>query len=276
MRIIADTATLLSPAEGEALGLTVVPVCVLVDGKSYKDYAEITTSEFLQMIEAGGIPKSSQPSLGDVLDVLEGCDEEMLLLTVGDGLSGAYQTAVAARNSLEKNSHIHILDSKTLAGAMRYLAKKAVSLRDLGMDIEKIKEELHKSIESSLSFVVPEDFDFLKRSGRLTPLAAKIGGALRLLPVLTQTKDKTRITPVTVKRTWKSAIEAIMQRLEETGVGEGHLISVCHAGTPQKAEGVLARIRERFADTEAEILELSPALTTHGGPGCIVVQAILK
>ena len=276
MRIIADTATLLSPAEGEAMGLTVVPVCVLVDGKSYKDYAEITTSEFLQMIEAGGIPKSSQPSLGDVLEVLEGCDEEMLLLTVGDGLSGAYQTAVAARNSLEENGHIHIVDSKTLAGAMRYLAKKAVSLRDLGMDIEKIKEELHRSIESSLSFVVPEDIDFLKRSGRLTPLAAKIGGALRLLPVLTQTKDKTRITPVSVKRTWKSAIETIMQRLEDHAVNENWLISICHAGTPDKAEEFAEKFRARFPASEVEVLELSPALMTHGGPGCIVVQAIIK
>ena len=276
MRIIADTATLLSPAEGASLGIQVVPVCVLINDQSYKDYSEITTSEFLRMVAEGGIPKSSQPSLGDVLDVLNGEDKEIIFITVGDGLSGAYQTAMAARSCIEDNGSIHIVNSKTLAGAMRHLAKKAAMLKAQGMSAGQILADLEEGIESSVSFVIPEDFDFLKRSGRLTPIAAKIGGALRLLPVLTQTKDKTRIAPVSVKRTWRTAIETIMQRLESHEIGEGWLISVCHAGTPDKAEGVRQKLLDRFPDCETEVLELSPALTTHGGPGCIVVQAIKK
>lgn len=276
MKIIADTATLLSPQQGREMGITIIPVCVLIDGQSYRDYEEIDSAEFLRRIEAGGVPTSSQPSLGDVMEILEGCDEETLFLTVGDGLSGAYQTAVAARNSIEPNEHIHIINSKTLAGPMRYLAKKALALKEQGLSAGEIMAELDVRIESSLSFVIPADFEFLKRSGRLTPLAAKIGGALRLLPVLTQTKDKTRITPVTVKRTWKSAIEAILQRLQAEEVGEGYLVSVCHAGTPEKAQAVSEQIVQRIPGVEAEVLELSPALMTHGGPGCIVVQAIRK
>ena len=276
MKIIADTATLFSPAEGEKLGITIIPVCVLVDGRSYKDYVEIDSEAFLRMIAEGGVPTSSQPSLGDVLEVLEGCDEEMLFLTVGDGLSGAYQTAVAARGSIEPNDHIHIVNSKTLAGPMRYLAKKAVALKEQGLGIEEIKARLDVCIESSMSIVIPADFDFLKRSGRLTPLAARIGGALRLLPVLTQTKDKTRITPVSVKRTWKSAVETILQRLQSEEVSAEHLVSVCHAGTPEKAQAISEQIAQRIPGVETEVLQLSPALMTHGGPGCIVVQAIRK
>lgn len=276
MKIIADTATLLSPQEGRKMGLTIIPVGVLIDGQSYRDYEEIDSAEFLRRIEAGGVPTSSQPSIGDVLEVLENCNEETLFLTVGDGLSGAYQTAMAARNNIEPNDHIHIINSKTLAGPMRYLAKKALVLKEQGLSAEEIMAELDMRIESSMSFVIPADFEFLKRSGRLTPLAAKIGGALRLLPVLTQTKDKTRITPVTVKRTWKSALEAILQRLQAEEVGGGHLVSVCHAGTPEKAQGIAEQIAQRIPGVETEVLELSPALMTHGGPGCIVVQAILK
>ena len=83
MKIIADTATLFAPAEGEAQGMTIVPVCVSIDGKTYQDYAEITSEAFLEKITAGGIPASSQPAIGDLLDVFEGSDEEMLVLTVG-------------------------------------------------------------------------------------------------------------------------------------------------------------------------------------------------
>jgi len=276
MRIIADTATLLSPEEGRELGMTVIPVCVIINGTSYKDYEEISSAEFLQMVADGGVPTSSQPSLGDVLEVLEANGEETLMLTVGDGLSGAYQTAMGARNCMENPERIHILNSGTLAGPLRHLAKKAVALKEKGLDIEKIKEELQRCIESSMSFVIPADFEFLKRSGRLTPIAAKIGGALKLLPVLTQTKDRTRITPVTVKRTWKSAVEAILQRMQSVGVNENYLISISHAGVCDRAASVFKQVKERFGAVDTEMLELSPALMTHGGPGCIVVQAILK
>lgn len=276
MRIIADTATLYSPAEGEAMGLTVVPVCVTINDRTYRDYVEITGAELLEMIEAGGVPKTSQPSVGDVLEVFEAERGEILMLTVGEGLSGAYQTALGAKNCIERNEHIHIMNSGTLAGPLRYLARKAVSLKEQGLDIEKIKAELQQRIETSMSFVIPADFEFLKRSGRLTPLAAKIGGALKLLPVLTQTKDRTRITPVNVKRTWKSAVESIIQRMQADHVDENYLISVSHAGTVERAMSVMQQIRTKFEKVEMELLELSPALMTHGGPGCIVVQAIQK
>ena len=276
MKIIADTATLYSPKEGAELGMTVIPVCVAINNQTYKDYEEISSAEFLKMIEAGGIPTSSQPSVGDVLEVLETCNEDTILLTVGDGLSGAYQTAMGARNCLENNEHIHIINSKTLAGPLRYLAKKALALKEQALDVEHIKEALHNSIESSVSFVIPADFEFLKRSGRLTAITAKVGGVLKLLPILTQTEDKTKITPVSVKRSWKAAVEVILQRLNNIGVDENYLISVSHAGTPDKAMTVLQQIKEQFPKSELEILELSPALMTHGGPGCIVVQAVLK
>ena len=276
MKIIADTATLIAPAEGESQGMTVIPVCVSIDNETYKDYAEISSAEFLERIARGGVPSSSQPAIGDILNVLDSSDEEMLFLTVGDGLSGAYQTAMGARNMTEDPERIHILNSKTLAGPLRYLAKKAVALKNEGLDLERIKTVLQESIESSVSFVIPEDFEFLKRSGRLTAVTAKIGGALKLLPVLTQTKDKTRITPIGIKRSWKAAVDMILQRLQDLEVGKDHLISISHAGTLQKAETVMQQVRARFAATEIEILELSPGLITHGGPGCIVIQVVRK
>ncbi|MBQ7816580.1 MAG: DegV family protein, partial [Oscillospiraceae bacterium] len=111
MKIIADTATLFSPQDGENLGITVVPVSVAVDGKAYKDYQEITSDEFIKLVEQGSVPTSSQPSVGEIIEVLEKSDEETVFITVGDGLSGAYQTAVGAKNCIENSENIHIINS---------------------------------------------------------------------------------------------------------------------------------------------------------------------
>ena len=276
MKIIADTATLMSPSQGLEQGMTIIPVCVSINDQTYQDYVQISSAEFLEHIAAGGVPTTSQPAIGDMIDAFQQNEGEILVLTLGDGLSGAYQTALSARSLDENPDRIHVVNTKTLGGPLRYLAHKAAALKEQGLDIEHIKAALHDSIESSISFVIPEDFEFLKRSGRLTAITAKVGGALKLLPILTQSKDKTRISPVGIRRSWKTAVDLILEKLEAVGVGAQHLISVCHAGTPEKAANILQQVKARFHTAETEILELSPGLITHGGPGCIVIQAILK
>ena len=276
MQIIADTATLYTPEEGKALGVTIIPVYVVIDGKSYKDLEEMSSEKFLELVEAGAVPTSSQPAIGDLIELFEQDEEEKLVLTVGDGLSGAYQNAMGARNTMEHGEKIHVMDSKSLAGPQRYLVQKALTLKEKGLNMSQIKEELQKSIDSSISFVIPVDFNFLKRSGRLTPLAAKIGSMIKIVPILTQTEDKKRITPFAIKRSGKKAVLAILDHLKEIGVDENYYITVCHGGAKEKAKEVLSMIKDKFAQTPVDLFQLSPSLTTHGGPGCIVIQAIRK
>lgn len=276
MKIITDSASLYSPAEGKEQGFTVIPACVINNGQTYKDFEDISSADFLQMIENGDIPTSSQPAIGDVLEVFEENNEEILYLSLGDGLSGAYQNAMGARNIVENNDRIHIVDTKTLAGPQRYLVQKALKLREAGLEISKIKQELQKSIASSVSFVIPSDFEFLKRSGRLTPIAAKISSMIKIVPIMTQTEDMRRITPFAIKRSWKTAAEAIIAHLQSLGVDENCIITIAHAGAQEKAFEILEQMKTQFKTATLELFQLSPALITHGGPGCVTIQLIRK
>ena len=276
MRIITDTASLFTPEEGKTVSISVVPTCVICKDEAYRDYEEIQVEQLLELISSGETPSTSQPAIGDLLDVFEGTTEETLGLFIGDGLSGGYQSAVGAKNSMDENEHIHIVDTKTLAGAEGYLVEKAIDLRAKGLGIKEIKEELEKSITASVSFVIPADFEFLKRSGRLTPIAAKISSMIKIVPVMTQTEDKKKITLFTVKRSWKKATEAIAEQLKKIGVDEGYMIYICHGGDETAAEGVLSRLKESFCNVTTKMMCLSPSMLTHGGPGCVLVQAIRK
>lgn len=276
MRIITDTASLFSPEEGKAVGISVVPTCVIHGDKVYRDYEEMQVDTLLSMIAGGATPTTSQPAIGDLLDVFEETTEETLGLFIGDGLSGGYQSAVGAKNSIEENEHIHIVDTKTLAGAEGYLVQKAIELRNQGLNMDAIKTELEKSIESSASFVIPADFEFLKRSGRLTPIAAKISSMIKIVPVMTLTEDKKKITLFTIKRSWKKATEAIAEQLKKLGVNEEYIIYICHGGDLQAAKTVLAQVKESFENVTTKLMCLSPSMLTHGGPGCVLIQAVKK
>ena len=72
------------------------------------------------------------------------------------------------------------------------------------------------------------------------------------------------------------AVATIISSLKDKGIDERWLISVAYADTKDLAAKVRRQISESFPKVETELLQLSPSLITHGGPGCIVVQTVLK
>ena len=276
MKLITDTSTLFTPEEGKQLGITVLPLSVTINGKTYVEYVDIQPDEFVKIVRDGHVPASSQPAVGEVLEVFESSDEEMIVVSMADGLSGTYQSAVGAKNSVENSDHIHVINSKTLCGPHRYMIKKAMKMKNEGASVQEIIDEMMRLSESHLSFLIPSDFDFLSRGGRLTPIAAKIAGLIKIVPIMTQTPDGKRLEAAGVKRTMKKAVEECISQFKKFGVDKDYLITVSHADVKENAEKVLHQVHKAFPDTEIELVDLSCAFITQGGPGCIAIQTIKK
>ena len=276
MKIIVDSSSLYSSLEGRKQKIKVLPVRVNFNGKSYKDYDDISTDEMISHIVQGAIPKSSQPAVGEVMQVFERTNDEILAFSIGDGLSGTYSNFVGAKNSTENNERIHVVDTKTLAGAYHYIVEKAIQLRDSGLNIQQIKDTLQDSINHCWSYVIPTNFTFLKRSGRLSPLAANAAGFMKIVPSLTLSEDKRKIELLTMTRTVKKAIDEIIKNMKANGVNDEYEISVSHAGVTERAKETIQQLKETFTNASFRLFELSPSLVLHGGPGCIVIQAIKK
>ena len=175
---------------------------------------------------------------------------------------------------LEHIKRIHIINSMTLCGPHRYLVGKALQLKEEGMSIDAIMQEIHKRIATTKSFLIPQDFSFLKRGGRLTPLAAAVGGMLKVVPVMMQTEDGKKLEKFALKRTMKSAVSEVIKSFLSIGVDESYRIYVSHAGVLKQAQEVVKQIQKKFENIQIEILDLSPAFITQGGPGCIAIQTI--
>lgn len=276
MKIITNTASLFTQEEGKQLGISIIPVTVSLGGRSLRDYIDISSDEYVKLLHGDEMPVSSQPSIGDMLEQLEDIDEEAIMITVADGLSGEYNTAMGLRNSLPNKDKIYVINSRSLAGPLRYMAVKAASLRDRGLTAGEVAAQILECAQSTVSYVIPADFNYLRKSGRINNLTSKIGSALHLLPVLTQSEDRRRISLMTVRRTWKAAADIIINSLKEKGIDERWLVSVAYADKMDIAAKVCRQIGENFPRVETELLQLSPSLITHGGPGCVVVQTVLK
>ena len=274
VRIVTDSSVLMTIEEGKELGVDVIPLCVNIGDMEGRDMA-IDMDDFYARIQRKEVPRSSQPPIGDVVDIYEKYPEdEIINISMADGLSGTYQTACSAKEIVDNGENITVVNSKTLCGPHRYMVEKAQEMKLAGKSAKEILDWLHKIIEKTESFLIPQDFNFLKRGGRLTPMAAAFGSVLKLKPIMILTEDCKRLDKYAIKRTLSASVSAVIERMKAFGVNENHIVYVTHANVIEDAKKVVAQIKEAFANVEVKLSQLSPVFVTQGGPGCIAIQYI--
>lgn len=275
MKIITDTSSLYSPKEGEEIGITVLPLSVALGSDTYREFADIDGKTFNDKVKAGATPTSSQPSIGETMEVFEKFqNDDILAIMIADGLSGTYKSTVSACQDAPNLDRIRVINSKTLCGPHRYLVQKAVKLQKENLTIDEIANQLEQTIDTTCSYLIPQDFDFLKRGGRLTPLAAKMGGLLKIVPIMITSEDGQRLEKFSVKKTYKGAVKDVAQDMLNKGVDSSYNIYIAHGFDLDRANETVSIIKELFPNNSIEVIELSPAFITQGGPGCIAIQFI--
>ena len=275
VRIVSDTSTLYSTTQAREAGFAVSPLSVTIAGKSYREFDEISSEEFVDIIRQGHMPTSSQPAIGDVAELYgQFSGEEIVNISMAAGLSGTYNSAMAAAELGENSENITVINSRTLCGPHRYLVEQAVIWAKEGASRTEIAEKANALMDTAKSYLVPADFDYLRRGGRLSPLVSYVGKAANLTPVMTQTEDGERLTIASIRRGFPHAVKYLVKELEKAGVGKGWQVQISHAAAPDKAQQALDALKAAMPEASYCILPLSPAFITQGGPGCVAVQYI--
>ena len=271
IKIVSDSSALYSKEEGQVKGISILPLIVTINGSTYNEYEDIKTKEFIDIINEGHIPVSSQPAIGEVLNVYnENEDCEIINISMADGLSGTYNSACVAKEMAENSKRI------TLCGTQKYLVDLAVKLVELGKNKGEIVNEINKAKEETKSFLIPNDFDYLVRGGRLSSIVGKIGSVIKLVPVMTLSEDKKSLVKFTTKRTFKRALQKISEDMINKGINSNYKIYISHACNEELAKSAENIILENIENADIEINLLGPVFTTQGGPGCISIQYIRK
>ena len=275
VRIVSDSSTLYSSAQAREAGFAVSPLSVTIADRSYREFDEISSDEFVAIIRQGHMPTSSQPAIGEVTALYEEfAGEQILNIAMAQGLSGTYMSAVAAADLCDNADEITVLNSRTLCGPHRYMVEQAVEMAKNGATLEELLAWLNPRMDTAKSYLIPADFDYLRRGGRLSPLVSHVGKMVGLSPVMTQTEDGTRLTVAGIRRGFKHAVKYCVEYLQKQGIGKGWKVYISHAAAPEKAETAIEMLRAAMPGAEYEIVPLSPAFITQGGPGCMAIQYV--
>lgn len=247
---------------------------VTLDGVSYRDGIDISTTEFYRRLRTTpSVPTTSAPSTAAYLEVFHQAAEEyeaILCLTAGDRFSASFDVATSAAEEageLLPSLVIQVLDSQSAAGSQALAALEAWRAAQEGATLARVEMHATRVIErvSLLAFV--DTLRYLRRSGRV-PLAAHIGASLMKIKPLFRLQHS-QITTVARPRTRRTGIRRMLEIMrEDIGSGTVHA-AVMHADAPDDAESIRQSIASEFDCAELYVSEFTPAMGAHIGPGLL-------
>ena len=271
VKIVTDSTAYL-PAELIArYGIRVVPLKVLFGPEAYTEGVDISNEEFYgKLMEASTLPTTSQPSVGDFLQVYGEATREavpILSIHISSKLSATVSTALTAKSELPQ-SQIEIVDSFSTSMGLGMVVLAAARAADEGQPLSQIRACCEKLIKSMNLFFVVDTLEYLHKGGRIGGAAALVGTVLRIKPVL-YLKDG-QIEVLAKVRTKRRALKRLLELVEERVPGGTSVhVAVIHAQAVEEASALEKEIRARFNCAETYLSELGPVIGTHIGPRAI-------
>ncbi|MGN0312500.1 MAG: DegV family protein, partial [Lachnospiraceae bacterium] len=270
--IVTDSNSGISIQEGKKLGVYVVPMPVILEGKIYYEGVDLTHEEFYQYLLEHREVSSSQPSPADVTDMWDALlafgYTELVYIPMSSGLSGSYQTAQALAQDYEER--VQVVDNHRISITQRHSVRDALILKEKGCSAKEIKEILEQTAYESIIYVGVETLEYLKKGGRVTPAGAAMGSMLNIKPLLIIAGEQLdAYTKVRGTKNCKKRLLTEMKKSADEFHKNGDEIYVGVAGSFGKMEEQqewMEMACEVFAGEDINYDPLTFSISCHVGP----------
>ena len=279
--IVTDSNSGISQAEGKELGIYVIPMPFLVNGKLYFEDVDMNKEQFYHFLENDADLSTSQPSPGDVMDLWDKLlkeYDEIVHIPMSSGLSASCSTAMGLAQDYD--GKVQVVDNQRISVTMQQSVMDAKHLATAGKSAAQIKEILEKEALESSIYLMVDTLKYLKKGGRITPAAALLGSALNLKPLLQIQGDKLDAYKKVrgVKAAKKNMLEAMKKDVEgrfSDYVTKGQLkLHVAYTTDEETAKQWMEEVQNAFPDIPITRMDtLSFSVTCHTGPGVLAIAA---
>lgn len=275
--IMTDSNCGIMPEEGRKLGIHVLPMPVIIDGRLYFEGIDITAEEFYQKQSSGSEITTSQPSPGDVSSMWDSLlkdYEQIIFIPMSSGLSNTCQTALMLAEDEPYSGRVFVADNHRISVTQLQSVYDAKALSAAGKSAGEIKNILEKEALDASIYIAVDTLEYLKKGGRITPAAAAVGTMLRLKPVLTIQGDK--LDSYAKTRGMKSAFRTMLQAVKDdissrfSHLDQQGVLKVGIANTPMNEDALSAfrlEMQNNFPGMELVYSPLTMSIGTHIGPG---------
>ncbi|MDO4670256.1 MAG: DegV family protein [Aerococcus sp.] len=246
------------------------------DGEEFIDSSDADQLKaYYQKLAADpGIPKTAQPTIQQYYDaydaIIDAGYDTVFVFTLSGQLSGTNQTANVVAREMSDRIESHVIDTHSTSFVMECMIKDTLASLEAGEDAEAIVKKMEwLSVNSPIYFIV-DNLDYLRKSGRLTGVAAFVGKTLSIMPILKFLSDG-RVDVIEKVRTSKKAIRHLADHVEEAlaNYPEGIRLIAAHGEALDKMEMLLKELETRFGQDPVRTGYVTPVVGAYGGPGCL-------
>ena len=277
LAVITDSSAYLSAETLQREDLYVLDIPVNIDGEEYVEGINLTAEEFYQkMAQASELPKTSQPSIAKLDEILTSLKEQgythALGLFLSSGISGFYQNIQYMVDDYEGLT-IAFPDTLITSAPLGIMVESVFNWRDQGDDFAIIQDKLAIQISRTSAFIMVDDLDHLVKGGRLSNGAALLGNLLSIKPIL-YFNEHGVIEVYEKVRTEKKATKRLIEIIKETTASGQYRVIVIHGNSPEKAEELRQHLLDSGVGTDISLATFGSVIGTHLGAGSIALGYI--
>ena len=271
VKIITDSLSDITSDLAEELGVTVVPLTVLFGHESFLDRVTITTDEFYDRLVNGNIwPTTTQPTPGAFVEVyneLAKETDEILVVALSSKLSGTYQSALSAKDLIQKECSIEVIDSQTVAMGLGLIVINAAKAAKTGAKLPELANLVRQDMTRSHFMFYLDTLKYLAKGGRIGKANRLMGSMLSVKPILT-VKDG-EMAPLTRVRSLNAGLDYMYNVAAGFSNIEG--LAVEHATTPDDADKLVERLGSIYPKENIYRAVISPVVGTYAGPNALAL-----
>lgn len=256
----------------------------LLNGKQYPDDLgqTMTFAEFYEALRDKNVDvKTSQVNSDEFIKYFTPFLEsgnDILHLCLSSGLSGVYNSALIAKNELEKKfpeRKIYIVDSLAASSGGGLIMDKLAELKKGGTSIDELQKWAEGNKLRMNHWFFSTDLTFFIRGGRISKAAGLIGTMLKICPILNVNAEG-KLTPKLKVRTKEKAIDEMLSKMEQNsqnGLDYNGKCYISQSDCYEDAKKLADKIEEKFKNLEenVQINNIGTTVGSHTGPGTIAL-----
>jgi len=273
IKIVVDSCCDLPKAILERFDIRMVPVNINIGERSYEDGVDMTRENlYRKMVEEGIVPTTSAPAPGKFVEAyreLAKRANSILSIHITSKLSAVYQAAVLAR-SMVPEIDVRVIDSLSASMGTGFLALAAARAIEAGKTVQEILAIIEDIKARMNVFAALSTLKYLRLSGRVGSLQGMLASLLDIKPILT-IRDGLAEALGAVRTRGRSLDRLVELAKEAVGEAKPVNVAIVHANALKEAQQLKERIEAVLKCKEIFVVEITPALAVHAGPGVVGV-----
>lgn len=275
VKIIADSTCDLSKEQLEKYGISIIPLCIVLDEKSYYDMEEISPDEIYQWADANKkTPKTAAISVEYAENILKSLKEEntdLIFIGISEKFSTTCNVMRLVAQMLEMDG-VFVVDSSNLSTGIGLQVIRAARLAKEGMVAEDIVKEIEASRSKVRASFVVDSLTYLARGGRCSGAMALAASALKLHPCI-QVIDGQMEVGAKYRGSLSKAMKAYVAEMrKELLEADKELVFITHSGIDEE---IIRQVREELEAMncfkEIAVTRAGGVISSHCGPGTLGV-----